>query len=308
MIVYDPNKHFLKDIWNLTRSYTMRRLLWAVVGMGAVSVVVCEVLRLTEWHTFIAMDVSIFSFLGIVLSILLVFRTNAAYDRWWEGRKQWGALVNHSRNLALQVRAVLPEGEQAGKKRMAALISNFAISLAEHLRRGAKVEELINLSDEDKEVYPTKEHLPGFISFQVQQELQTLHKAGVTSNADHINLRHNANALLDILGACERIKKTPIPFSYAVYIKLFISIYAVLMPLVLYSSYHLWTVPMVMMIFFAFIGVELMAEEIEEPFGLDCNDLPTASIAHTIKNNVHELLLDKASISKVSTEEYVKQH
>jgi len=308
MIVYDPNKHFLKDIWNLTRSYTMKRLLWAVVYMGIAAAAVCVLLRYTSWDEYVEMDVSIFSFLGIVLSILLVFRTNAAYDRWWEGRKQWGALVNHSRNLALLVRAVLPKGEEKGKKRMATLISNFAISLAEHLRKGAKVEELINLTEEDKQVYPTKEHLPSFISFQVQQELQTIHRAGVTSDADHINLRHNANALLDILGACERIKKTPIPFSYAVYIKLFISIYAILMPLVLYSSFHLWTIPMVMMIFFAFIGVELMAEEIEEPFGLDCNDLPTASIAHTIKNNVHELLLDKSSVSQVNSEEYAKQH
>ena len=80
------------------------------------------------------------------------------------------------------------------------------------------------------------------------------------------------------------------------------------MPVVLYTSYGLWTVPMVMMIFFAFIGVELMAEEIEEPFGLDCNDLPTATIAHTIKNNVFEILEDKKSIAKVSTEEYSKQH
>ena len=80
MIVYDPNKHFVKDIWNLTRSYTMRRLLWYVMGMGALSAFVCAVLGYTAWYQHIKMDVSIFSFLGIVLSILLVFRTNAAYD------------------------------------------------------------------------------------------------------------------------------------------------------------------------------------------------------------------------------------
>ncbi len=308
MIVYDPNKHFLKDIFNLTKSYTMRKLMRAILLMGAVTLLFCLLFEFTGWHLHVAIDTAIFSFLGIVLSILLVFRTNAAYDRWWEGRKQWGALVNNCRNLALQVHAVLPENDLKSRNRFAVLISNFCIAMTEHLRKGTKIEELISLSEEDKAVYPTKEHIPNHIAYQIQRDLQHLNKAGITSEGDHINLRHNSNALLDILGACERIRKTPIPFSYAVYIKLYITVYSILMPVVLYSSYGMWTVPMVMMIFFAFIGVELMAEEIEEPFGLDCNDLPTATIAHTIKNNVFEILEDKKSISKASEEEYVKQH
>ena len=91
-------------------------------------------------------------------------------------------------------------------------------------------------------------------------------------------------------------KKTPIPFSYNVFLKLFIGAYAIMLPFGLVATFGYFAVPLVMMIFFAMIGVELMAEEIEDPFGLDCNDLPTGTIAHTIKNNVFEILTQKHAI------------
>ena len=97
-------------------------------------------------------------------------------------------------------------------------------------------------------------------------------------------------AMMDIAGACERIKKTPIPFSYNVYLKIFITAYALMLPFALTAEIGLWAVPAVMFVFFAFIGVQLMAEEIEDPFGLDCNDLPTGQIAETISKNVFEIL------------------
>ena len=98
------------------------------------------------------------------------------------------------------------------------------------------------------------------------------------------------------MGACERIEKTPIPFSYNVFLKLFIGAYALMLLFGLVATFGYFAVPLVMIIFFAMIGVELMAEEIEDPFGLDCNDLPTGTIAHTIKNNVFEILTKKHPI------------
>ncbi len=92
-----------------------------------------------------------------------------------------------------------------------------------------------------------------------------------------------------MLGACERIKKTPIPFSYNTFIKVFISIYTIGLPFVLMSAFHYWSIPLVMLIFFSLGGIEMMAEEIENPFELNCNDLPTGSLANTVKNNVHEI-------------------
>ena len=117
-------------------------------------------------------------------------------------------------------------------------------------------------------------------------------KGGFTGE-DHLNIKIHTQALLDILGACERIKKTPIPFSYSIFIKIFILSYGLLLPYALFGSFGFSAIPLVMIVFFAFIGVEMLGAEIEDPFGLDCNDLPTGTIAHTIKENVFEILEDK---------------
>lgn len=298
MIYYKANQHWLKDITHLFRSWTMTRVMRAVGSIGAFTALVAVIELEFMRNVTIDVNANIFSLLGIVLSILLVFRTNTAYDRWWEGRMQWGALVNHCRNLAVSVSAMFPTEDKASKHRMAALISNFCIALKEHLREGVKLEELVFLTEEDKEAYPTKGHIPNYISLQIHQIVEHMHREKKITSEDFLNLKPQLQALLDILGACERIKKTPIPFSYNVYLKIFITVYGILLPLALIPQSGYWAILLVMMIFFAFIGVQLMAEEIEDPFGLDCNDLPTGDIAHTIKNNVFELLESKSSLGK----------
>jgi putative membrane protein len=227
--------------------------------------------------------------LGVVLSILLSFRTNTAYDRWWEGRKQWGELVNNSRNLALYVHASFPEEDRQSRKYLANRIGNFCIVLKEHLRNSVDMKELVNVSNAELEVYASKSHLPGFIAFEIIACVQEAFRAGKINGEDHLNIKEHTMALINITGACERIKKTPIPFSYNVYLKLFITVYALCLPFALIPLFGYWAVVLVGFVFFAFIGLELMAEEIEDPFGLDCNDLPTGDIAHTIRNNVFEI-------------------
>jgi putative membrane protein len=131
--------------------------------------------------------------------------------------------------------------------------------------------------------------LPSFIATEIIQCVQKAFKEERISGIDHINIKYHTQALLNITGACERIRKTPIPFSYNVYLKLFITVYGSCLPFALIPMFGYWAVIMVGFVFFAFLGLELMAEEIEDPFGLDCNDLPTGDIAHTIKNNVFEI-------------------
>lgn len=162
--------------------------------------------------------------------------------------------------------------------------------MKEHLRNGVVLHELVLLSAEERDQYATKAHVPNFIALQIAQCVQQVFRTGGITTADHLNIRMHTMALLNISGACERIKKTPIPFSYNVYLKLFITIYALCLPFALIPVFGYWSVLLVGLVFFAFIGVELMAEEIEDPFGLDCNDLPTGDIANIIRKNVFELL------------------
>ncbi len=307
MIYYKTNKNWFGDMAHLFRSWTMNRVLRATFIIGLYTLLLA-ILRLHFLEAMNQLSIgAVFSLLGVILSIILVFRTNTAYDRWWEGRKQWGALVNHCRNLAIMGAATFPEDFSQQRHQLAKHISNFCIALKEHLRDGTKLDELIYVSDEELEEYKTKGHVPNHISLQIHRMVEHEHREGVITGEDHLNFKPHLQALLDILGACERIKKTPIPFSYNVYLKIFISAYGILLPFAMVPQFGFWAIPIVMFIFFAFIGIQLMAEEIEDPFGLDCNDLPTGDIAHTIKNNVFEILEDRSSIGKsVEREEYEK--
>lgn len=306
MIVYESNKNWLRDLRHLYKSWTMQRVLRSTILVSGVTGALCVLFIEFIPEVKIGLDASIFSLLGVVLSILLSFRTTTAYDRWWDGRKNWGELVNNTRNIAIFVHSSFPTSDVKSRHYIATRIANFAITLKEHLRSGVKYEELINVSPEDLEKYKSKSHLPSHITYEITQRIQDAYRAGEITNEDHLNIKLHTQELMNVAGACERIKKTPIPFSYNVYLKLFITLYAVFLPFALIPIFGYWSILMVGFVFFAFIGLELMAEEIEDPFGLDCNDLPTGDIAHTIKNNVFEILEAKHVQEEKPTEIYSK--
>jgi putative membrane protein len=290
MIVYQSNKNWLGDLRHLYRSWTMQRVVRSsLLIMGFTTILALLEIEAFELRSAV-LDITIFSLLGVVLSILLSFRTNTAYDRWWEGRKQWGELVNNCRNMAVYVHSAFPEEDLKSRHYIGVRIANFCIGLKEHLRNGVVLDEMVLLPQTEREVYASKSHVPNFIALQIAQCVQQVFRSGGITTADHLNIKDHTQSLLNIAGACERIKKTPIPFSYNVYLKLFISVYALCLPFALIPVFGYWSILMVGLVFFAFIGLELMAEEIEDPFGLDCNDLPTGDIAHTIKKNVFEIL------------------
>lgn len=298
MIYYKTNGSWFADIGQVFRSWTMVRISRAVLAIGGYTAIICIAVEYFELNEYISMNTSVFSLLGVILSIFLVFRTNSAYDRWWEGRKQWGALVNHTRNMAIYVNTMFDKKDEEIREYMAKHIANFCYALVEHLRDGTKLEKLILLTEEDVELYKTKGHIPNHISMQIFERIAEAHRKGDINEGDYINIKAQHQALLDILGACERIKKTPIPFSYTVYMRLFILAYGILVPFALVNTFALGTIPLVMFIYFALLGIELLGEEIEDPFGLDCNDLPTGDIAHTIKNNIFEILEDRSTVGR----------
>ncbi len=306
MILYKTNDNWFGDIRHFWTSYTMQRILRWTLWAGAYSAAMVYLLRAFEAMAVVMVDTTVYTLLGLVLSILLVFRTNTAYDRWWEGRKQWGALVNNCRNLAIYVHAAFPRDDEEVRRFFGKQISNFCLAFVEHLRGGTDLDDLIYLSEQERARFAEAQHVPNLIARRLYQRLSDAHASGEISNADYINLGPLHKSLLDILGACERIKKTPIPFSYAVYLKIFITIYVTLLPFVLVATFAWLAVPLGMFITFALLGVELLGEEIEDPFGLDCNDLPTGDIAHTIKKNVFEILEDRVTSDGVEKELYEK--
>lgn len=229
-----------------------------------------------------------FSFIGFAFSLLLVFRINSAYDKWWEGRKLWGALVNNARNFALKIKAFVPDSESEVKDKLYDWMAAFPKSLKFHLRDRIEIDEL-PLSDELKKVLAGKKHIPNAIAGQIYILLKKLKNQKHLSEEEMLMLDKEVKSLTDILGACERIKNTPIPYSYNMFLKKLIFIFIILSPFAFVEALHYWCIAVTVLIFYIFVGLEYISEEIEEPFGTDNNDLPLEEMAGKIFDNIQEI-------------------
>lgn len=290
MIDYDPHSWY-KLIFN-NDSKNIFKQLWPpmlILLLYTTALVVVFIHVFENYHYPGA--TAIHSLLGVMLGLFLVFRTNTAYDRWWEGRKQWGGLVNVTRNLAAKLNTLLGEGREDDKKFFAIMISNFVFAMKEHLRDGVIPDEISEWELDFKEKLASKGHQPLYIVNLLYERLTKLNRSGVISGEDYIIIDQELRELMNLIGACERIKNTPIPYSYNMFIKKFIFLYSVTLPFGIISITHYWTIPIVVIIFYLLVSTELIAEEIEDPFGKDENDLPTDILAVKIKANVEETLL-----------------
>ncbi len=281
MVSYDP-KSWWGLIFQFHKSDTFRRLLPAMVSIALFN---GAVVYLEKRFFSDAMQGTslVHSLLGLIISLLLVFRTNTAYERWWEGRKLWGALVNNSRNAALKLHAALPE-EHPSRPLLAGLIGRYAWTLREHL-----------LETVPKNTGSGIAHGPNRLSAELFCEVDRLYRHGDMTDTQYRNLSPDISMLADICGGCERIKKTPIPYSYSLFIKKFIFVYIISMPFCFAPVFGFWSILLSTFMFYVLGSLELIAEEIENPFGDDANDLPTDDISKTIAANVQEILLADAA-------------
>lgn len=289
MIKYNP-KTWLSLIFHSYGRQTIKILLPALFGIAIYSALLIFLIVDVFELEFIT-TTAVHSLLGIVLGLFLVFRTNSAYDRWWEGRKQWGALVNNTRNFALKMGAFLPEDDKETRSYFSQMIPNFVFAMKEHLRDGVVMEEIDVVGEDFIQKFNGIEHIPNKISLMLYQKVNALYKAKTLTSDQFFVLDKELKSFSDILGACERIRNTPIPYSYSMYIKKFIFTYILTMPLAFIFPFGYWAIPMVLMVFFMLMTIELIAEEIEDPFGKDVNDLPLNGLSKKIKANVREILL-----------------
>ena len=287
MISYNP-KDWITFIFRFHKADTFRQLFPLMLFIGGYCGIV-TFLEIEYWQLpddSHVKNISIMhGMLGFVISLLLVFRTNTAYDRWWEGRKLWGSLVNNSRNLALKLNAILEE--EKDKAFFRKLIPGYASILNKHLKdedTGKELSEELFLSiDQHK-------HRPNHVAKMVFQKVNDLYKTKQISAEQLLYINLEISSFTDICGACERIKNTPIPYSYSVFLKKFIFFYVMTLPFAYVFILGYFVIPVVVFIFYVLASLELIAEEIEDPFGNDDNDLPTKKIAENIKKHVEEIL------------------
>jgi ion channel-forming bestrophin family protein len=273
VITYD-SKNWLRILRETPRSRVFRTLALDVLAAGAYAWLVVY-LETEVIGSLVPLGPSFLSILGIILGLLLVFRTNTAYDRWWEARKLWGQLVNVSRGLSRQLDAMLGTSRTVERERYAEMLATFPASLAGHRR------ELGSVTGQDA---------PAAILSRLHRSVHLDLVNGHLVSDARIALAPLLQQFDDVLGACERIRKTPIPYSYSSYVKQFVLVYAIVMPFGLAKDFGYGAVLASMLTFFATMGLELLAEEIEEPFGTDRNDLPLEDITETIARDVRVAL------------------
>jgi putative membrane protein len=291
MITYD-SRDWIAAL-ALHRSDTFRKLFPMLVAVGLFTWLVLyletEYLHLSSESMVRNLPV-MHSLMGFAISMLLVFRTNTAYDRWWEARKLWGQLVNVSRNTAIKLAAILPHEDQRTRAWFALLIGRFAHATQLHLRSEKTRVALDTLRHPDLEGLDPKRHLPAQIAALMHARVHRAYREGEITGDQLIGLASDLSVFMDICGACERIKNTPIPYTYSSFLKKFIVIYSLTLPFGFVFSLGHIAIPVVVFIFYVLASMEVIAEEIEDPFGSDANDLPLERLTEIITANTSELL------------------
>jgi putative membrane protein len=276
-VKYDP-KNWWGLIFQFHKSDTFRRLFWIMLSLAALGLIIAYITHEELGEENFKSTTAFHSILGFVISLLLVFRTNTAYDRWWEGRRLWGQLVNDTRSISIKLDTFLPKDDMEGRKRMAELLSDFPTMLKEHLR--------------DKKIegkYPVDVHQPNYVSSLILKQITKFYHDKKLTEMQYLSLIQDFNLFGTVSGACERIKNTPIPYSYSLFIKKFIFIYILSMPFALVMEFHYFIALIVPFVFYVFASLELIAEGIEDPFSTDTDDLPTDQLAKNIGINTSEI-------------------
>jgi putative membrane protein len=298
MITYD-SRHWIAAL-ALHRADTFRQLLPFLILVGLFTWLVGYVERvyLPPIHQELVRNLpAMHGLLGFAISMLLVFRTNTAYDRWWEARKQWGQLVNVSRNVAIKVDAILPADDAQVRVEFARLIGAFAMALNSHLRSEKTRLALDAILHPELQDLEQGVHVPGRIAALMHRRVHRAYRQGAMTGEQLIGLASDLTVFMDICGACERIKNTPIPYSYSSFLKKFIVIYSLTLPFGFVFTLGYLAIPVVVFIFYILASLELIAEQIEEPFGTDSTDLPLDRLSEIIGASAKELLAARIDLA-----------
>lgn len=298
MLVQGKNRSWIRLLFRF-RGSALVRVRYRLLCVFIVSLGLTLTSRLGWWQ--LELPLSALSLVGLVLGIFLGFRNNTSYDRFWEGRKQWGLLVNCSRSLSRQIVTFLPGEEQgpyaadfrpsAAQSELVLLVVAFVHALRMHLRDGVQVAALSSYLDSKTSSKVSRDHnIPNALLAELGHRFAEEFRKGNIGENRFVALEDRLNDLSDIQGACERIKNTPIPLSYSILIHRIVALYVFALPLGLVTRVQLATPFVVLAVAYTFLGLDSLGDELEDPFGLDMNDLPLTTLSTMIEVNLRETL------------------
>ena len=241
--------------------------------------------QIVEIEEFGDFSSSLHGIIGLVLGLLLVFRTNSSYSRWWEARKLWGKLVNISRNMAIKFREFTNFSREQLRE-LAELIVAFPEALRDHLRE----DDDFSMFPELEQIDPPPRHIPAYIADLIYRRVINWKRSGVIDGDELRVIDSETRELMEICGACERIRRTRLSPSYRRFVRHCITLYLITLPWGLVEDFKFWTVPVTVIMAYFMIGIEVIAHSVEEPFGLDEDDLDLDGLCITIRSTVNEIL------------------
>lgn len=305
MIDYDPHD-WTSHLFDI-RGSTIREIASRVLLCAIWSWIVVVTFRTTtanlESRPVSPIPATIHGLVGVALGLLLVFRTNSSYDRFWEGRKLWGGIVNQSRNLARQAQAHLVSDVE-GCKEFVRWIIAFSYASMCQLRSGPGIGPMASrLPNREANEIVRSPHPPLAIARRLTSTLVSRKNLGEISDVVLGQMDQNIQLLVDYIGACERIHKTPLPYAYVVHLRRSLAIYCLTLPLAIVSEFGWWTIVATTMVAFIFLGIEEIGVEIEDPFEGEDNDLPLEKICLTIDRDLSSLIGDLIPVDTSSGKE-----
>lgn len=236
-----------------------------------------------------AIPPSVHTLVGVALGLLLVFRTNASYDRYWEGRRLVGAIVNNARDLARQTRSFLDAAAPEVRAAQGELIVAFYATIRRYLRNEREWPELADrLGAERLAQLAASRCPPVLVARWLSDGFVAEARAGRLSEQRLQVLDNAISDIVDFFGGCERIMKTPVPFAYAHHIKGFLTLFCMTVPLAMLAEMGWYTAPASAIVAYALFGIDEIGVEIEDPFGYDPNDLPLDTIGDSLAIDVSQ--------------------
>jgi putative membrane protein len=283
---------------NIPLKYVFGKIRWEILAVLAYSVTIAILYR--NFHfTRISIPLSVPMILGTVMSLLLAFRSNQAYDRWWEARTIWGAIVNDGRSIARQVLSFVKseyDQEDVKKFRERFLRRQMAwnYSLAQRLREESPTDRLDRLmSRRDLNAITHYTNPPAAILELHGKDLAYALERGWINQYQQVELDRTLSKLCDSMGKCERIKNTVFPVTYSLYIHLAMNFFILMLPFALIEFFSFMEVPIVVVIAGLFMLIEKMAIHLQDPFENKPTDTPMTAISQNIENDLRQMLRDQ---------------
>lgn len=282
MIEYD-SRRWRRQLFAIHGSIAPR-IAWRVAGFVTWSVAVLLLHR--RYGPTMEVPATVHTLIGVALGLLLVFRTNASYDRFWEGRRAWGSIVNNSRNLVRAARGLLAERPGIAEA-VAPWVAAFPYACMHALRGGRSLGPVASrLPPAQVAEALAAPHVPLAVATRISRTFAEMR--GNTMYGERVVVAADAmvRSLIDDIGTCERIQRTPLPFAYVVHLRRALILYCVTLPFALVGSYSWSATVYTLLITYILFGIEEIGVEIENPFGTDANDLPLEQLCETIERDV----------------------